>query len=178
MAEEPLDRKQLVTDLTNDLNPDEIDLLTKGPNFSLSTGVNNDTISELNIKFCRLANRIRWNKTFQPNNQPTTLAAYPQSKHISKPTCSPELEQKLKRIHHNYQHVVNSIKPRAGWSNLTTKEKLAIKSLKDKHNIYLPSDKGSEFCIIDQSIYHECAINHLNKPILYIRKLRECQPKP
>lgn len=70
MADESTVKKQLVTDLMDDLNPDEINLLAKSPKFSLSNGINEDTLSELNNNFC---NRIRWSEV-------TTPEAYPQSK--------------------------------------------------------------------------------------------------
>lgn len=87
--EEPQDAARhkfdLVTDLTNSLNTQEIDLLSKGPKFSLSTGVNEHTTTGINIAFYRFANQIRW-KQFKESNpqnlQHTDFLTYPQSKHI------------------------------------------------------------------------------------------------
>ena len=49
---------ELVTDLTHNLNTQEINLLCKGPKFNLSPGVSEHTITSINIAFYRLANQI------------------------------------------------------------------------------------------------------------------------
>ena len=41
----------LVTDLTGQLNTQEVDLLSKGPKFSLSPSVNEHTITGVNVAF-------------------------------------------------------------------------------------------------------------------------------
>ena len=177
-VEPDLDKNELVIDLTNKLSTTEIELLAKGPKFSLSNKVNGNTIIELNINFYRLVNRIRWNETLNltRNDQQMMPAAYRQSKYISKPVCSTMLEHTLKRIHHEFQHVINSIKPVPKWSNLTSTEKQTIKSLKNRQNIYLPSDKSTEFCIIDQQRYDQSAKHHLNDPSTY-RKIARMSAK-
>ena len=38
-----------------------------------------------------------------------------------------------------------------------------------KDNIYLPSDKGSEFCVIYRTNYNRLALEHLNDPSTYAR---------
>ena len=53
-------KPNLVTDLTSNLNAQEINLLSKGPKFSLSPGISEHTITGINIAFYRLANQIRW----------------------------------------------------------------------------------------------------------------------
>ena len=45
------DKVDLVTDLTNGLNTQEINLLSKGPKFSLSPGINEHTTTAVNIAF-------------------------------------------------------------------------------------------------------------------------------
>lgn len=161
------DKTQLVTDLTGNLNQDELGLLAKGPEYSLLTEVNDNTHTELSINFYRLANRIRWKESNSSNNQ--HMYTYPVSKYISKPDCSVNLENTLKKLHHEFQHIISSIKPRTKWSNLSSTEKRTVKSLKCKPNIYLPSDKGGEFCITDKQIYTESALNHLRDATTYRR---------
>ena len=34
--------------------------------------------------------------------------------------------------------------------------------LRKKDNVYLPSDKGGEFCVIDLQTYNDLAVQHLN----------------
>lgn len=67
-----------------------------------------------------------------------------------KPSASAELENTLKRLHHELQHMLTTIKPRYKWENVTNEEKHSIKTLRRKSNIYLPSDKGRDFCVIDE----------------------------
>lgn len=71
------------------------------------------------------------------------------------------------KLHHEYQHIISTVKPKSRPSNLSPTEKLAIKSLRQKPNIYLPSDYGGEFCIISNEKYNEAALDHLNDPTTY-----------
>ena len=92
------DKVDLVTDLTNGLNTQEINILSKGPKFSLSTGINEHTTTAINIAFYHLANQIQW-KLFRESNPQNPLhtyfLTYPQSKHIYKPDSTDGLENKL-----------------------------------------------------------------------------------
>ena len=90
----------LVTDLTRNLDTQEINLLSKSPKFSLSPGVHEHTITGINIAFYRLANQIRWKHFRESNPQPSDFLTYPQTRHIYKPESKDELESKLQRIHH------------------------------------------------------------------------------
>ena len=40
-------------------------------------------------------------------------------------------------------------------------DKKTIKELKEKNYVCLPSDKGTEFCVIQQDIYTRVALDHL-----------------
>ena len=42
-----------------------------------------------------------------------------------------------------------------------------IKDLKEKDLIYLPSDKGTEFCIIQKDSYSKAALDYLNDSNTY-----------
>ena len=42
-----------------------------------------------------------------------------------------------------------------------------IKDLREKDLIYLPSDKGTEFCIIQKNSYSQAALDHLNDSNTY-----------
>ena len=65
----PENTNDLVTDLTNSLNNKEVNLLAKGPKFSLSPGINEQTTTAINIAFCRLANQIQWKQFRELNPQ-------------------------------------------------------------------------------------------------------------
>ena len=159
------DKVDLVTDLTNGLNTQEINILSKGPKFSLSPGINEHTTTAINIAFYRLANQIRW-KQFRESNpqnpQHTDFLTYPQSKHIYKPDSTDELENKLRRIYQKLQATLRKLEPRKKWSNISSADKKVIKDLKEKDLVCLPSDKGTEFCIIQKDRYSQAALDHLN----------------
>ncbi|KXJ26313.1 hypothetical protein AC249_AIPGENE359 [Exaiptasia diaphana] len=78
----------LVTDLTGNLEKKEIDLLSKGPKFSLAPKVDKKSVAQLNVAFYRLANQLRWqsalNKTRQEDTQEPYIK-YPKSTSISRP---------------------------------------------------------------------------------------------
>ncbi|KAK3742860.1 hypothetical protein QZH41_015376, partial [Actinostola sp. cb2023] len=102
------------------------------------------------------------------DNPPTTYITYPKSKYILKPNSSEELEDTLRRIHHKLQNTMAKIKPRHKWTNINPTEKQAITShLRNRPYIYLPSDKGTEFCVIDQQTYITSALGHLNDSSTY-----------
>ena len=51
--------------------------------------------------------------------------------------------------------IIPSIKPRKKALNLTSTERSAITSLKQKPYIYSPSDKGGEFCVMTKEEYND-----------------------
>ena len=77
------------------------------------------------------------------------------------------LENTLNTLHHEYQHIISSIKPRKKALNLTSTKRSAITSLKQKPYVYLPSDKGGEFCVMTNEEYNEAAMSHLNDCTTY-----------
>ena len=160
-------KPNLVTDLTSNLNAQEIILLSKGPKFSLSPGISEHTITGINIAFYRLANQIRWKHFRESRFQPSDFLTYPQSRHIYKPESEDELERKLQRIHHKLQTTLKELQPQRKWSNISHAEKKVIKELKEKNYICLPSDKGTEFCVIQQDTYTRVALAHLNDSSTY-----------
>ena len=50
----------MVTDLSHNLNDQELNLLAKGPKFGLLDGVDNNTIDDFQASFYRLANSLQW----------------------------------------------------------------------------------------------------------------------
>lgn len=168
----------MVTDLSHNLNDQELNLLAKGPKFGLLDGVDNNTIDDFQASFYRLANSLRWREYHERTQatQQTTIETYPKSNYIRRPESSTELEQTLKRIHNDYQRIVKSIQPKPKWTNLNSAEKHTIKALRKKDNIYLPSDKGGEFCVIDLQTYNEAALQHLEDPHTY-RKIPRMSAK-
>ena len=72
----------------------------------------------------------------------------------------------LQRIHHKLQITLKALQPQQKWSNISHADKKAIKELKEKNYICLPSDKGTEFCVIQQDTYMQVT-----------RKYPACQPR-
>ena len=73
-----------------------------------------------------------------------------------------ELERKLQRIHHKLQVALKELQPQRKWSNFSHADKKVIKELKVKNYICLPSDNGTEFCVIQQDAYKQVALAHLS----------------
>ena len=143
------------------------DTTSKGPKFSLSPGISEHTITGINLAFYRLANQIRWKHFRESRFQPSDFLTYPQSRHIYKPESEDELERKLQRIHHKLQTTLKELQPQRKWLNISHAEKKVIKELKEKNYICLPSDKGTEFCVIQQDTYTRVALAHLNDSSTY-----------
>ena len=160
-------KPNLITNLTSNLNAQEINLLSTGPKFSLSPGISEHTIMGINIAFYRLANQIRWKHFRESRFQPPDFLTHPQSRHIHKPESEDELERKLQRIYHKLQVSLKELQLQRKWSNIIHAEKRVIKELKEKNYICLPSDKGTEFCIIHQDTYTQVALAHLNNSSTY-----------
>jgi len=73
-----------------------------------------------------------------------------------------ELKSKLQRIHHKLQATLKTLNPQKNWSNNSHTDKETIKGRKEKNYVCLPSDKGTEFCVIQQDTYLHVALDHLN----------------
>ena len=141
--------------------------MSKCPKFSLSPGISERTITGINIAFYRLANQIRWKHFRESKFQLPDFFTYPQSRHIYKPESVDELERNLQRIHHKLQVTLKWLQPQRKWSNISDAEKRVIKELKEKNHICLPSDKGTEFCVIQQDTYTQAALAHLSDSSTY-----------
>ena len=150
-----------------ELNTQEINLLCKDPKFSLSSGVNEHTITSINIAFYRLANQMRWKHFRESNPQRSNFLTYPQTRHIYRPQSEDELENKLQRIHHKLQVVLKALQPQPKWSNIDETDKKTIKELEEKNYVCLPSDKGTEFCVIQEDTYTRVALDHLSDANTY-----------
>ena len=146
----------LVTDLTIDLNAQEINVLSKGLQFSLSPGINQHTITGINIAFYPLANPIRWKHFRELNFQPSPIHS------PYKPESKEELERKLQRIQHKLQVTLKELQPQRKWSDISHTDKKVINELQEKNYICLPSNKGTEFCVIQLDTYIQVALAHLS----------------
>ena len=84
------------------------------------------------------------------------------------PSCLEHIIQRKERKYElRHQHCTTELQPQRKWSNISHAEKKVIKELKEKNYICLPSDKGTEFCVIQQDTYTRVALAHLNDSSTY-----------
>ena len=174
----PETRKQLVCDLTNSLNRNELKLLSLGPKFSLATAVNEKTLMDFNVEFCRMAHQLRWREIL-PEKDNSALQKYPWHSRLSMPDDhlrNNDLEDKLRRIYYKTKKIIQNVPYVQKFSNLSSTEKETLNFLKTKPLIYLPSDKGSEFCILSETDYLAAGFQHLSDNSLY-SKIAHITPK-
>jgi hypothetical protein len=167
----------MVTDLTNNLSSDELHLLSKGPKFSISERVNEKVCLDIRSSFCRLAYQLRW-KSHIPDvaHSQIEVPPFPRSDlYLTPPPPSPELQLRLSQAFSKISHIIQSEGRKASNRNMTSEEWSILKGLRSKDNIYLPSDKGSEFCVIESPKYNELALDHLNDAAIY-RSIQHIAP--
>ena len=133
--------EDLAADLTNSLNKEELDLLSKGPKFALSTAI---VETDVQANFCLLANQLRWKQFFAKKEKTTIteevskpkLPRYPNNDSIYEPPSSnPDLEANLKLCFYKIQGIMSKAKKDKPMENLPKQEKSALKSLKSKKRI-------------------------------------------
>ena len=164
----------LVTDLTNTLNKEEKLLLSKGPKFALKKAINNETRTDVSVSFCRLAYQIRWRYSmYNTNNTRTnTFIKYTESTRISLPEKDLDIERRLQRAAIKISDIMKAIPDTKFANNLSGQEKMILKTLKSKPFVYLPSDKGMDFCIIEKDKYKRLGENHLNNTSIYASNIK------
>ena len=165
-----------VTDLTNTLDENELTLLSKGPKFVINRTINDDMKWEIRTNFCRLAYQLRWKAQFtRIKDNDEILMKYPRSDFISQlPSLNSELETKLKICYARIKHILETNSN--VHSNLNKAEKSTLNTLKKKPFIFLPSDKGGEFCVVEKSHNDELVIAHLSDTNTY-KKVKRMSAK-
>ena len=172
----PTDQDILVTDLSNSLNNSEVALLSKGPKFSLAPPTNDRTIEEFNVNFSRLAFQMRWQDALKDKvSDEVLLPKYPWHTTLKMPCHNPELEQRLNRAYHKIRVVLENSKGKPRYSNLTTTERQTLRNLQNRNLVFLPCDKGSEFCTIEKDKYTEAGFLHLADASTY-KKVNHISP--
>ena len=69
---------------------------------------------------------------------------------------------------------LHNIKLKQKWSNISHIEKETIQKLKEKEYSNLPSDKGTECCILEREIYRKAALENQNDPHILQDFLYDC----
>ena len=74
---------------------------------------------------------------------------------------------------------MNTLKSTKTNSNITIKEKDTINDLLNNHNdkVFLPSDKGGEFCVIYKEEYNKLAFDHLSDTEHYMKIVTKIKVK-
>ncbi len=159
----------LVTDLTLTLSESEKKLLSKGPKFAISEAVNDRTRHNVTISFCRLANELRWKEHFRRQNVVVNeqFPKYPFKDEILQPPKYPDFERKLARINEKINQAMSTTNNKKEGGNLTSEERATLADLKARNLRILPSDKGGEFCVIENDKYIELGNNHLHDDNIY-----------
>ena len=78
-------------------------------------------------------------------------------------------EDQLHRAYYKCKNVMQSLSFHPLDSNLSTDERNTLIHLKSKPFIFLPADKGGEFCIIEQFRYSQLAVQHISDISSYTR---------
>ena len=180
LTEPEFSRDDLVTDMTGSLSTEDLALLAKGPGFAIKPKFNERTKVDIQTQLCRLAYQIRWYHKREaqsaqsaqlPNDASTrNLPKFP----VSNFTCVPpfaddETELALRGANLEIARLVNSISHNTVRSNLSKEDFQTLKGLRGKPLVYLPSDKGSEFCVIEETQYTKAGEDHLCDNTIYAR---------
>jgi hypothetical protein len=94
---------------------------------------------------------------------------YPESNFLHLPNKEDqELEYKLKLSFCELRKIMDDAGQQ--WtSNISKEERAVLHKLRGKDLVYLPSDKGGEFCITTTQAYDEAAQRHLDDEAIYTR---------
>jgi hypothetical protein len=158
----------LISNLSNaQLTMEEVDLLSKGPNFSIVTFPKDRTVllDEYRVGFQRLLHNVRWHQQILRQERmvnTTGPCLYPPHKEINLPSLIPEVEEVVKNVTHRYLHVLRDIESMKLRSNLSSVDWKTIKSLRTKNVVIDSSDKGGDFSITDKTAYHNAMNAELN----------------
>ena len=66
----------------------------------------------------------------------------------------------INRYYSSVKRVFNGVHNKQAKSNLSKDDKKSLKKLQTKPFVYLPSDKGGEFCVIQENDYSNLGFEH------------------
>ena len=150
-----------VTDLSGQLSNSEKEVLSLGPKFIIKQRPNQ---IEMIAAIQRLRYGIQW-KHFMQNSSHAQqrFIRYPYEREFCKPPpiADKNEAQKVGTMIQKLMDVAHLSNQSRHKSNLTNLELNTLKSLKKKNLIFLPSDKGGEFCCLTSEQYNNAAMDHL-----------------
>jgi hypothetical protein len=96
-----------------------------------------------------------------------TILLYPKQSVFNLPPSDVETDRLLNRIKFKVEEILQSNEFRQSGLNTSRAEYSTLQSLRNKPLIYLPSDKGSEFCVLEETRHKERGFEHLNDVSTY-----------
>jgi hypothetical protein len=166
---------RLLTDLTSEgLSPEEKIILSNGPKFAISQSLSTTNLLEYTSAFQRLIYQVRWRTcNYSSGNVFPSLSS--NKPYRNPPTHILPLEQAVRTAAANFFRVISRHSKFQTRPNLSKTHFDTIKRLREKNVTCLPSDKGGEFCIVDNSIYDKAIMEHLSDLTTY-RKIARYNP--
>jgi hypothetical protein len=121
---------------------------------------------------------MRWRPHLPTStNEHCQIPKYPHTDlYVTPPPPTTELKCKLSLAFSKISQLIRSQRQRPPSLNLSNMERATLKTLRQKDFIYLPSDKGGEFCVIEKSRYINLGMEHLNDSSTY-RQIPHISPK-
>jgi hypothetical protein len=172
-----------------ELTADEMSLLAKGPKFSVAEVNKQKVILEMKTGFQKLAHDLRWHfgsqmaVTSQTAQCSGSLANdiwadnrnFPlvsDRKEIILPPLIPVIETVLRTSYNKYLNALKFVEMHRFTSNINPVERNAIRAIKDKGLLAVPSDKGGDLCIIKKVDYDLAISKHIDESPIYRRVSR------
>ena len=123
-----------VTDLTDSLCQEELNLLSKGPKFAIQEKITDYTRTDIQVQLCSLGYQLCWREERGRKQwaQPI-FPKYPESQYVSvPPEADPDVEMRIRRCQIEISQALDSARRTHG-NNLTGEEMTVIKNLKKKY---------------------------------------------
>lgn len=168
----PTREPKLMTNLVNGhINESTINLLSKGPNFSLNTRINPTTLLCFKSGFQRLIHQVRWWVHMQMNEQDKNnvpkLPLMKEFRNFSRPPTYPVTEDIINQTAGKFKDIVSKLAKMKQKSNLSQDEFRAGMVLREAQAelAAIPSDKGKDLCLMNKTDYENAVSTHLNCPV-------------
>ena len=162
----------LVTDLSGSLNSEEIKLLAKGPKFAITKKWTTELKTDVQANFCKVAYQLRWRSQVEQRSQ-DRISRYPESNVLHLPSrTDQDLEHKLKQSYAELKKLMDKIDKSKQHRNISKAETKILHDLRQKDLVFLPSDRGGEFCVISSNEYQQAALKHLDDETIYKKVTR------
>ena len=156
----------LLTDLSNSITQEESALLTLGPKFSLPPKSVETCLHDCRVALNRLSYQVSWKAARSSEVTTPLFSAPPGSGEFYTPPTGPDISTVLSSA-----FSVIASKARLPHKQLSPGFFNQISALKKRDLIFLPSDKGGEFCVIQKVRYISAVESHLANHSIYHRVL-------